>query len=75
MRVFLLLGVCVFFSSCGVIKGHTNWFVDKGIKTVDRLYVPDNGAEEKLEDVIEAVTGLETDLSPANGDPNDKGKS
>ena len=62
---YLMLLVCLGFTSCGVIKGHSNWFVDKGIKTVDSLYVPDNSYEEAIEDSIEAISGLEVDLSPA----------
>jgi len=61
----MLIGMLVCLSGCGVIKGHSNWFVDKGIKTVDSLYVPDNSYEEAIEDSIEAISGLEVDLSPA----------
>ena len=63
--IFILL--IIMLSSCGVIKGHSNWFVDKGIKASDSLYVPDNAIEEKIEDGIEAVTGVEVDLSPNIG--------
>ena len=63
--IFILL--IIMLSSCGVIKGHSNWFVDKGIKTANSLYVPDCAAEEALEDGIEAVSGVEVDFSPNIG--------
>ena len=65
MRYLMFVGMVGLLSGCGVIKGHSNWFVDKGIKTVDSLYVHDNPAEEKIEDMIEGVTGLDIDFSPA----------
>jgi len=65
MKYILLCLASLALTSCGVIKGHSNWFVDKGIKTVDSLYVQDNQAEEKIEDMIEAVTGVSLDISPA----------
>lgn len=65
MKCFLLVLLSVALSGCGFVKGHQNAVVDYVVKATDKIYVEDNIIEERLEDVIESVTGLEgVDLSP-----------
>ena len=69
--IFLSL-MCLCLGGCGVVKGSSNWVVDGCIKVWDKVYPSDNQIEEKIEDVIEATTSLEVDLSPTTPDPDDK---
>ena len=70
IEVLLLLGAGMLFTSCGIIKGSNYPLIDEAIKTMETI--PSDGPlEERIEDAIEAVTGLQTDLSPSNPDPDD----
>jgi len=59
--IFLLLAL---LPACGVIKGHKNPIIDKGIDIANEAYPQDNLIEERIEDAIESFTGLEVDFSP-----------
>jgi len=54
------------FTSCGIIKGHSNPLVNKGIDIVNEMIDEDGPVEEMIEDKIETYTGLILDLSPAS---------
>lgn len=49
--------------SCGVIKGHSNPFVNAGIKLVEKIYPHDNPAEQATEKGWKALSGFDIDLS------------
>ena len=51
MRYLVFIGMIALLSGCGAIR---NW------------YIPDNIVEEFVEEVIEAKTGLDLDLSPGS---------
>ena len=65
-KVILALGVCLLLSGCGVVKGHSNSWVNWLIHWGNENYEEDSATEEYIEDVIEDMTGLEMDLSPCS---------
>ena len=52
-----MLTLFTFCCGCGV--------VDWAIKLGNKSYVDDNALEERAEDMIQSVTGLQVDLSPS----------
>jgi len=66
LAVILLILLVLSLSSCGIIKGSSNSMLDSGIKVAEKVYPDDNFIEERIEDGIEAITGLDIDLSPAS---------
>jgi len=60
----LLIGITI--TGCGIIQGHTNPFVDKGIDMANDMIDEDGPVEEMLEEKIEHYTGFIIDLSPAS---------
>ena len=72
MKYLLLLGLSMMLSGCGIIKGHSNPMINAGIKIVDKTVPQDSFLEEKAEAMIESVTGVQADLSPATPDPDIK---
>ena len=51
---------------CGCVKHSTNPVIDKGIHITESVYPSDNAIEEDIEEGVEAVTGLDVDLSPGS---------
>ena len=64
--VILFIIFILLLSSCGVVKGSSNSMLDSGIKVAEKVWVEDGFIEERIEDGIEAITGLDIDLSPAS---------
>lgn len=64
LAVILLILLVLSLSSCGIVKGSSNSMIDSGIKVAEKVYPDDNFIEERIEDGIEAITGLDLDLSP-----------
>ena len=68
MKQYLLL--LFLLSSCGIIKGHKNPVVNKGIEIIEDIYPDDNYMEENVENLIENYTGFEIDLTPQTEEEN-----
>ena len=64
MKILCLVLFTLSLTSCGIIKGHRNETIDNIIKTSEEFYPDDNFVEQKIEDILEGLTGLETDFSP-----------
>jgi hypothetical protein len=66
IKIIFICFAIIFTCSCGcgVIKGSSNKTIDMVIDEANEHYPKDNIFEDKLEDVIESTTTLDTDFSP-----------
>jgi hypothetical protein len=62
----MVICLTLFLSGCGFVKGSSNPFIDTFIDQIDKFYPDDNVIEERLEDGIQSVTGLDVDLTPTS---------
>ena len=66
IETLLLLGASLLLAGCGFVKSSNNQVIEATIKKIIKEYPEDNFVEEWVEDKIENVTGLKTDLSPSS---------
>lgn len=66
INLFMVICLTLMLSSCGFVKGSSNPAIDTGIKQLDKYYPDDNFVEERIEDGVQALTGLDLDLTPAS---------